>query len=181
MRQRNQNIVTEAFAEQHELSRGRRAVEKQFLRRNQDVRLPELPDVVAVWTIARHYNIRVCPPDVPFVQFGARGSGVRRDVRSVHAVIPMAVGSSNWRGSARALKRFATAPGRIREVALIIRSGVFDEAVLPDQNPDVPTGESIPDSLRSLGRLRGPSSKRAVRPGYYLEIYTTSAAPDLSH
>ena len=85
-------------------------------------------------------------------------------------LILMTVGSSDWRGSARALKRFASRPRRIGEAALIIRSGVFDGPYYLTHNPDVANWRVHPLIHYVLwGAFEGRRPNALFDPAYYLE------------
>jgi hypothetical protein len=82
----------------------------------------------------------------------------------------MTVGSGGWRGSARALKKFAARPRRIGEASLLARSGLFDGSYYLSHNPDVANWHIHPLIHYVLwGAFEGRRPNALFDPIYYLE------------
>jgi hypothetical protein len=91
-------------------------------------------------------------------------------LRSVPSIVVMTIGSGDWHGSARAVKRFVAHPRRIREASLLARSGVFDGAYYLTHNPDVVNWRIHPLIHYVLwGAFEGRRPNALFDPVYYLE------------
>ena len=91
--------------------------------------------------------------------------------KTMPTVIGWAAGRG-WRGSVRALGRFATRPGRLKEAARVAGSGLFDQAYYLAQYPDV-DGSRVHPMIHYVlwGAFEGRRPNALFDPAFYLEHY----------
>jgi SAM-dependent methyltransferase len=86
------------------------------------------------------------------------------------AIVAMALRSGGWRSKARVLVRLARHPRRLREAALVSRSGLFDEPFYVSSNPDVGRAGVHPFLHYVLwGAFEGRNPHPLFDPAFYLE------------